>query len=108
MQTVSLRISDAGTVQEFVPSYCAGDPTELTTLTAPDLSGTYQDGDEFSTCRANEPALTQSFLDLCTYDYCENYLTSASDEQTFSACDPTDGGKITFSRIFTDLNCLVR
>lgn len=74
---------------EFVPSYCSGDPDELTTLTSPDLCGSYDGSgtpDVFSTCRTNAPELTQTFKDLCVYDYCENYLSQGSSDETVSAC----------------------
>lgn len=69
-----------------MPSYCVGDSDEEQLLSAQDLCGIYEgSSDIFSACRANTD-LTQTFLDLCIYDYCENYLLTDSADETTSAC----------------------
>lgn len=74
----------------FTPSDCSKDPAEDLIITAMEFCGVYEGSgtDVFSTCRTGDAALTQSFLDLCIYDYCENYLTTDPNEQTTSVCEP--------------------
>ena len=63
------------------------------------MCGVFEGGGSsaFDQCLTSEPDLAATFLDMCKYDYCENYLTTDPNEETTSGCDDNNGKMIRFA-----------
>jgi len=76
-------------VLPFTPSDCSTVQAASEDITAQEYCGVYNKGiaTYFESCIDGDASLTDMFEMICVYDFCENYVTSASsDLELGSAC----------------------